>query len=287
MKKELMLSTFSGIDSYSTRIFLLFLLGGSFLLAFYPVWAGLINVWTTSDDYSHGFAILPLACYILWSKHDRLRAVSGPGSAAGLVLAALALLLYLLARAGEILTLAPLAMVLFLTASVLYLFGFAALRECAFALALLLFMIPLPAQIYAALTLPLQLLVTRISVMLISWGGIPVLCDGNIIHLPSRSFEVVEACSGLRSLTSLLLLGAVMGYFTLRSRLLRLLLFSAVLPVAILVNTARVTVMPVASYYLGLDLSEGTAHTMLGMGVFILALGLLLLLQKGLVRCER
>jgi exosortase len=114
-----------------------------------------------------------------------------------------------------------------------------------------------------------------------------VLCDGNIIHLPSRSFEVVEACSGLRSLTSLLLLGAVMGYFTLRSRLLRLLLFSAVLPVAILVNTARVTVMPVASYYLGLDLSEGTAHTMLGMGVFILALGLLLLLQKGLVRCER
>jgi exosortase/archaeosortase family protein len=66
-----------------------------------------------------------------------------------------------------------------------------------------------------------------------------------------------------------------------------LLLFSAALPVAILVNIARVVVLMVASYFFSLDLTEGTPHTLLGLGVFALALGLLLLLQKGLVRWER
>lgn len=286
MKKELMQPTLSGQGTYPAKLFLL-LLGGAFLAAFYPVWASLVNVWANSDDYSHGFAILPLVGYILWGRRDRLRAAARPGSAVGLVLATGALLLYLLARIGEILTLAPLAMVLFLAGAVLYLSGFTVLRECAFPLLLLLFMIPLPEQIYAALTLPLQLVVTRISVTLISWGGIPVINDGNVIHLPAQSFQVVEACSGLRSLTSLLLLGAVLGYFTLRSGLLRLLLFSAALPVAILVNIARVVVLMVASYFFSLDLTEGTPHTLLGLGVFALALGLLLLLQKGLVRWER
>jgi exosortase A len=285
MKKELMQLTFSGQGTYPAKLFLL-LLGGAFLAAFYPVWASLVNVWANSDDYSHGFAILPLVGYILWGKRHSLRAAVGRGSAVGLALAVIALLLYLLARIGEILTLAPLAMVLFLAGAVLYLFGAAMLRECAFPLLLLFFMIPLPAQIYSALTLPLQLLVTRIAVELISWGGVPVLCDGNIIHLPAMSFQVVEACSGLRSLTSLLLLGAVLSYFTLRSRLLRLLLFSAALPVAILVNIVRVMALPLASYFFNLDLTEGIPHTLLGMGAFVLALGLLLLLQKGLVRCE-
>jgi exosortase len=286
MKKELMQPTLSGQGTYPAKLFLL-LLGGAFLAAFYPVWASLVNVWANSDDYSHGFVILPLVFYILWGKRERLRDAAGTGSALGLLLAVSALLLYLLARIGEILTLAPLSMILFLAGAVLYLFGFAVLRECAFSLLLLLFMIPLPAQIYSALTLPLQLVVTRVSVTLISWGGIPVINDGNVIHLPEQSFQVVEACSGLRSLTSLLLLGAVLGYFTLRSGLLRLLLFSAALPVAILVNIARVVVLMVASYFFSLDLTEGTPHTLLGLGVFALALGLLLLLQKGLVRWER
>jgi exosortase len=286
MKKDLASSTLSAQGSYPARIFLL-LLGAAFLAAFYPVWAGLVNVWSNSDDYSHGFVILPLVFYILWGKRERLHAAVKPGSPFGLLLAVSALLLYLLARIGEILTLAPLAMIVFLAGAVLYLFGFALLRECAFSLLLLLFMIPLPAQIYSALTLPLQLVVTRVSVTLISWGGIPVINDGNVIHLPAQSFQVVEACSGLRSLTTLFLLGAVLGYFTLRSGLTRLLLFSTALPVAILVNIARVVVLLVASYVFSLDLTEGTPHTLLGLGVFALALGLLLLLQKGLLRCER
>jgi exosortase A len=269
------------------RYLLCLLLAGAFLAAYLPVMTDLVRAWSGSDDYSHGFLIVPIALYIIWYKRGLLAGATKVGSWVGLPVAVLSLLAYLFARAGDILTLASLSMIGFIAGTVLFLFGFRVLRLSLFPLLLLLFMIPIPAQIYAGLTIPLQLLVTRATVLLASSAGIPIFCEGNVIHHSRGTFEVVQACSGLRSIMALLTLGAVFGYFSLRSNFLRTILFVSAVPIAVAVNILRVFAMVTAIHFLGIDLTKGAPHTILGIVLFAVAAAIFVLVRKGLVLWER
>lgn len=260
---------------------------GVFLLAYFPVWERLFSAWASSDDYSHGFVIVPLACFILWQKRQELKAEANHGSWAGLILAVFSLLVYLLAWVGEIKTLASLSMIPFLAGTIWFFWGAGVLRRSLFPLTLLLLMIPVPSQILAAATIPLQLLVTEGAVGAGRLLGLPLLHQGNVIHLPSKTFEVVQACSGLRSIMTLVTLGVVLGYFTLKTNWQRgLLLFSSI-PIAILVNAIRVFAMVALFHYYEIDLLEGTAHTLFGLGIFVLTLTLFFMVQRGLLLCTK
>jgi exosortase A len=258
----------------------------AFVAAFLPVMSGLISTWTT-DDNSHGFLVVPIALYIIWGKRKEIAASVNEGSRIGLAVAAISLVIYIFSKAGEIATLASLSMIGFICGSVIFLFGCHTFNLCTFPIFLLLFMIPIPSQIVASVTIPLQLLVTKAAVLLASIAGIPVYREGNVIFHAKGTFEVVQACSGLRSITALLMLGALTGYFTLRSISLRLILFASAIPIAILVNIIRVFVLVAVLQYLGINLSHGTPHTILGITIFGLAIGLFLLVAKGLSICER
>lgn len=262
-------------------------LPAAFLIGYLPVWQHLVSAWATNDDYSHGFAIVPLTIYIFWSKRKALMAKVKKGSNIGLLIVIVSLLLNLLASAGEIQTLRALTMLPFLSGTVLYFFGFTVFRMSLFPLALLVFMIPIPAQILAALTVPLQLIVTKISGMLARAIGIPLLLQGNLIQIPGQTFEVVQACSGLRSIMTLVTLGAFMGYFTLQRNWQRAVLLVAALPIAIVVNIVRVFAMVAFSFFVEIDLTQGAAHTSVGLIVFMLSLALFFLIQKGLAQCSR
>lgn len=259
----------------------------AFLYAYFPVVSGLVRSWAGSDDHSHGFAIIPMALYFVWQKRKELAAQEFKGARSGLVLSVLSLLCYVTARRAEMQTAVSISMVLFIWGGTIYLFGSRVFRVCLFPLLLLFFMIPAPAQLIATLTIPLQLVVTKVSVWLASMIGVPIYHEGNVIHLPSGSFEVVQACSGLRSIMALLTLGAVVSYLTLRSAALRVVLFVLAVPIAILVNILRVFVLVTVFHYSQIDLSHGTAHTMLGLMVFVVALGLFVLSGRGLSSCER
>jgi len=268
-----------------TIIWILF--GGTFLAAYMPVMIELVRAWYGSDDYSHGFLIIPIVVYIIWQKRVLPSETTIKGSLIGLPLAVLSLLAYLFARAGEILTLASLSMVGFIAGTILFLCGFRIFRTFLFPLLLLLFMIPVPAQIYAALTIPLQLLVTKATAVLASSFGIPLYCEGNVIHHSKGTLEVVQACSGLRSIMALLTLGALFGYFTLRSNILRSILFVSAIPIAVAVNILRVFALLAAIHFLGIDLTKGTPHTVLGIVLFGAAVGIFVLVRKGLAFWER
>lgn len=258
-----------------------------FVWVFYPVWVSLVSAWSASEDYSHGFLILPLSVYILWGKREQLLELEVNPTWSALPLALLGLCAYLLARYAEISTVSSLAMIAVLASGVLMLFGWRIFLLCLFPLSLLLFMVPVPAQIYASLTVPLQLFVTKVTTVFLVQVGVPLLREGNVLHLPEHTLEVVQACSGLRSIMSLLTLGAVIAYFGLSSYLLRGLLFVSAIPVAIFVNIVRVFIMVVALYYFNVDLIDGPAHVAFGAGIFVLSILLFLLLRKGLALCER
>lgn len=253
-----------------------------FVFVYWPAWRNMVADWYASEEYSHGFLILPLAVYIGFRKHERLSTIPLTNSLWGLALVVFALLFFVLAQSAEIKTLSSLSIVLFMWGAIFYVFGYGWLRELSFPLFILFFMIPIPSQIYAQATIPLQLIVTKTSVAAAGIFDIPILREGNVIHLPDRSLQVVQACSGLRSMISLVTLSAVMGYLTLKSNLLRGVLFIGGVPVAILTNIIRVFFMILAFHYLKLDLAKGTAHTFFGIGIFVFAI-LMLLGLKGIL----
>jgi exosortase A len=258
-----------------------------FLYAYQPVLVDLIRSWIASDDNSHGFLVIPIALYLAWRNRDTLSASISSGSFAGLAISFLSLAAYLFALAGEIKTLASLSLITFIGGAIIFLFGYATFRKLLFPLFILVFMVPVPAQIQAFLTVPLQLFVSKAAVWLSNLAGIPIYREGNVIFHPMGTFEVVQACSGLRSLTALLLLGVLFAYLALRSNLLRTALFVSAVPIAILVNILRVFIMVATLNYLGLRLTHGAPHMVLGIFLFLLAVGLFFLLQQVLAKWER
>jgi exosortase len=258
------------------------LLFASFMLAYYPIWQNLVGAWASSDDYSHGFLIIPLCAYIAWLKRSALNTIGSAGTPVGLMCVVAALLLNVVGRFGEIATLSSLSIIVAMAGVVLYLWGWAFLRAVSFPLFLMLFMIPVPAQIYSAMTIPLQLFVSKVSAAIVGFMGIPVFLQGNVIFLPDRTLEVVQACSGLRSIMALLTLAVVFGYFTLRSNVLRIVLLAGALPTALLVNIIRVMLLVLAEYLFRVDLSKGVPHTLTGLAVFASALLMIALLKRGL-----
>ncbi len=263
------------------------LIAGCFLLIFYPEITGLIKAWSRSDEYSHGFLIFPISLYIIWSKKEVLSKIPIQGSSSAIVFILIPLLLYIVAKYANILTLAPIAMVFLLFGIIIFLFGYQMFKELLFPLFFLFLMIPIPSQIYSALTIPLQLFVTKVSVGLAGAINIPIFREGNVIHMADRMLQVVQACSGLRSMISLLTLSLIFGYFAFRSNTLRVILFINGIPVAIFVNIIRVLIMIMAFHYFDFDLTEGSVHTVFGMIIFGLALISIVLIKKVLANWDK
>lgn len=258
-----------------------------FIAVFWPTFRNLFSVWSGSDEYSHGFFIIPISLYITWQKKAILLEEPVNKSFTGFVVAAVSLCLYFVSKIAGIYTFENLFFVSFIFGGVAYLFGSKITKKLAFPLFFLLWMIPFPAQLYSAATIPLQLMVTKVSVVLLHLFDIPVLREGNVIKLPEHTLEVVQACSGLRSMISLFTLSLVYGYFTLNSITLRTLLFFSSIPISILVNIIRVAIMGIALHMYNYDLTHGTIHTYFGVFLFIFALLFLYFFQRFLYIWER
>jgi exosortase len=156
----------------------------------------------------------------------------------------------------------------------------------AFPLVLLLFMIRIPQFIYGQITFPLQILASQFAEFTLSLLGIPVLREGNVLELASQKLNVVEACSGIRSLLSLTFLSLVYGYFFETRRWIRAVLFVATIPIAIFAHGIRVTITGILSE-IKPEYAEGTFHMMEGWVIFMVALAALLALHQVLLLLAR
>ena len=141
-------------------------------------------------------------------------------------------------------------------------------------------MIPIPAIIFNEIAFPLQLLASRGAEYTLSAAHIPVLREGNIIVLANTTLEVAEACSGIRSLISLVTLAIIYGYFTDDRIWARVVLTLAAVPVAVAANAARVAGTGVAAHYYGPEAAEGFFHTFSGWMLFVVAFVMLFAIQK-------
>jgi len=246
------------------------------------VFAALIRQWSNDDDYSHGFFVIPLAAFFTWERRDALRRASRRPSALGLAAVTLGLVCFLAGRFGAELFLTRVSVIPVLAGLVLFVLGWQHLRILAFPLVFLILMVPLPAIIFNHIAFPLQMLASRIGETAIAASGIPVLREGNMLLLPGRSLEVAEACSGIRSLMSLLMLAIVLGYFTEQRTSARVLIALAAVPIAVIANAARVAGTGLVSYWISPAAAEGFFHTFSGWLMFVVALAGLLAVHRAL-----
>jgi exosortase len=248
----------------------------SFAVLFRGVLVSLVNHWYTDDNYSHGFLIVPLALYLAWERRDKLSQIRpAPALVSGGIMVLGSVLVLLAGLLGAELFLSRIAIIGVLIGGVLFILGWPHLKMLAFPIAVLLLMIPIPAILFNHIVFPLQLLASRVGEMSLSAAGIPVLREGNIITLANTTLEVAEACSGIRSLVSLLTLGIIYGYFTDTRTSIRVLVALSAIPVAIFANGLRVAGTGIAAHYYGSAAAEGFFHTFSGWFVFIAAFAML------------
>jgi exosortase len=202
----------------------------------------------------------------------------------GLVLLAAGIAVLLAGLWGSELFLSRIALLPVIAGIVLFLFGWNHLRILAFPIAFLFLMIPIPAIIFNQIAFPLQMFASRVGEWAISAVGIPVLREGNVLVLAHTTLEVAEACSGIRSLVSLITLGIVYGYFMDQRTWVRVLIVASAVPVAILANGARVAGTGMAAHWIGKGAAEGFFHEFSGWIVFLFAFVMILAIQKVIVK---
>ena len=115
---------------------------------------------------------------------------------------------------------------------------------------------------------------------MLNTSRIPVLREGNVLILATTTLEVAEACSGIRSLISLLTLGIVFGYFTDPRPTVRTLIALSTIPIAIFANGVRVAGTGIAAHHFGSAAAEGFFHEFSGWLLFLIAFALLALVQR-------
>jgi exosortase len=255
-------------------------------VAFLPVFQYLYSQWTRLDDYQHAFLTVPIVLFMVWQKRLMLKIDLWQGTGIGLFIVIFSLCFYILALKAQISTLTSLSMILFLGGACIYLVGPQVIHILATPFLLFLLLVPVPSWLYATVTLPLQLKVSQVSEIIVRLLSIPVYREGNIISLPDKTFQIVQACSGMRSIMTLVVLSIILGYFSLHLKRFKLLLVALSIPAAIIVNIIRVVALIFFYYYFNLDLSTGLLHTILGMVVFLISFAILLLLYRPLTICE-
>lgn len=246
------------------------------IILFGPVILELIEVWSNNEDYSHGFFVIPISLYIAWGKRDEILKSPLKPSWVGLPLLICGAIVYLVALLVRFHTLTYLSMMMIIVGVLLFLGGWRLIKILFLPVIFLLFMFPIPSAYYVLITNPLKLIITKISMNLIYYLGIPVYREGNLLYLATTSLEVSEACSGIRSLYSYLMLGCLFAYLSNR-RLSKVVLVVSTLPLAILVNIIRVTGTGILANYYGSAVAQGFFHEFSGIVIFGVGLAVLFL----------
>src|SRR5579859_5875780 len=243
-------------------------------LSVWPFWDGLAQMWlwwSNSPEDSYGILVLPMAAFLIWQQKDRLERMpfTGNWGGVGLILAGGAALV--VGQLGTVFTVVQYAYVITLCGLALSFLGWTAFRLIAVPLLMLLFAIPLPQFFLASLSLKLQLISSQIGVALMRLFDIAVFLEGNVIDLGGYKLQVAQACSGLRYLFPLMILGFLIAYFYKGAFWKRAVLFLSSIPITVLMNSFRIGIIGITVEHGGIRMAEGFLHEFQGWMIFMIS----------------
>jgi exosortase len=250
-----------------------FIAGLAFLVCFWRPIVTLGQDWWSDPDAGHGLLLFPVSVWLGWKRGLVLN--PEPQRALGLaVLIAAVLLRYLSGLAAELFTMRA-SLIGASMALIVYLLGVRQLVRWWLPTLLIILSVPLPAVVLGSIALPLQLTASQWGAALLEFRHVPVRLAGNVIQLPGQTLFVTEACSGLRSLTSLIALGLLVAGLWLRRPWLRVLLVLLAIPVAMVLNAVRVFITGFLVFYVDPKLAQGVMHLTEGWVIFVVAFAIL------------
>ena len=209
-------------------------LGALTLWLYWATITHLVAQWWGDPNFSHGFFVPLFSGFVLWQERDRFLRLTPAPNWSGLAIISFALVLLIIGQLGAELFLARFSLLILLAGAVILFFGWNFLRAALFPWAFLLLMIPIPAIVFNQITFPLQILASKVAAAALPLFGVPILREGNVINLPAMALEVAEACSGIRSLMSLVTLAIIYGYLAERRLWVRWVLALASVGVSVL-----------------------------------------------------
>ena len=248
----------------------------AFVAIYYPFIAPMVEDWATNDNYSHGYFIPFISLYLVYEMRNELRALKAPASNWGLPIMLLGLVQLIIGKAGSEFFVQRTSMIVVLFGASLFLLGRQHTKKTWFPITYLIFMVPLPAIIWNRIAFPMQLFASAVTERAIQLMGIPIFREGNILHLVETTLEVVDACSGLRSLFTMFALSAVLAFITKCSNIKKITLFLSAAPIAILINVIRLCLTAALASRYGEQVAHGFLHDFSGWLIFLMGLAMLL-----------
>lgn len=236
----------------------------------------MVELWSTREEYGHGYIIPFITLFLIWQKSDKLESIKFNGSWLGVIVTLLGLFLYYAGELSSLYTIIQYAFVLTIFGITLSLMGREPLKLIFVPLLILLFMIPLPNFIFNNLSSQLQLISSEIGVAVIRLFDISVFLEGNVIDLGVYKLQVVEACSGLNYLFPLMTLAFISAYFFTGSFWKKATIFLSSIPITIFMNSFRIGVIGVTVEYWGPEMAEGFLHDFEGWAVFMSCIAILI-----------
>ena len=231
-------------------------------------------------NFQHGIFVPIFALYVLWQNRKQLTTIAPAPSWAGLPLVVLSMVVLVLGVLGADIFLPRVSFLILLAGLIIFFQGWTFFRAVLFPWAFLILMIPIPALIINRVTFPLQLLATRLSAALLELVGVVVLREGNIIRLVSGPLNVAEACSGIRSLLTLVTLAIVYGYLMETRTWVRVVLVCLTLPIAVVANSFRVFGTGLLMQSRFSDKAEGLPHAFAALLIFAVSMIMLFAMHR-------
>lgn len=231
----------------------------------------IVSIWNRSDTFAHGYVILPICLWLAWQRRETLRGLAIKPFWPGFVLLALCGVGWMLAELGDVQIVKQYAFAAMLPLTVLAMLGHRMARSIAFALVFILFAVPF-GEIFIP---PLIDITANFTIAALRATGIPVLREGNTFSIPTGTWSVVEACSGLRYLIASFTLGTLYAHLTYRSRRRQVLFALLSILVPILANSGRAYMIVMMGHLSGMTLAVGADHLVYGWVFFGIVMFLL------------
>jgi len=244
---------------------------------YYRIVPDMVKDWYHDENYSHGFLVPIIAGYFFWQRWPDLKERLVKPDGLGLVVIVWGVFQLLVAWLGSEYFTMRTSLIVLLAGMTLFWFGREVLTGMALPLGYLIFMVPIPYIVYDMVAFPLKLFVTKVSVAFLKIVGVVVVREGNIIMFPTTTLEVADACSGIRSLISLLAIAVAYSFLMKTSNIRRWIIIFSAIPIAVATNALRVIVTGILAQWWGAKAAEGFFHEFAGMVVFVLAMVMLVL----------
>jgi exosortase D (VPLPA-CTERM-specific) len=235
---------------------------------------------SSDPNFQHGVFVPLFALFVLWQDRKKLEGVVSSPSWSGLALVVLSLITLVLGVLGAENFLSRSSLLILLAGLIILFRGWTFFRAVLFPWAVLILMIPIPNLIMQKVTFPLQLLASRLATGMLELVGVPVLRQGNTMYLAALPLDVAEACSGVRSLLTLVTLAIIYGYLMETRIWVRVVLACFAIPIAVVANSFRVFGAGMLVQYWGPDKGEGFLHTFEGWLIFVVALVMLFAVHR-------